>query len=208
MIAHASDATPPKGFESRPLALSDIATGGVWRRLYRSRFPDPLGYGFNPSRFSDPEPSLAPPARFGVVYLGSSLKVCFLEAILRDRSVGRTQALPIEWAELEEWTCAQLRIEGTLRLVDLRGDGLVRMGIPTDVARASSQELGRRWSRAFWSHDAKPDGIIYDSRLNGETNIAVYDRALAKLVVKATPQLTDCRSEVAKIIIDFDLAIL
>jgi hypothetical protein len=208
VIGRPSDALPPKGFESRPLVLSDVAPGGVWRRLYRSRFPDPLGYGFNPSRFSDPELNLASPARFGVVYLGSNVKVCFLEAILRDRGVGRTQAFPIEWAELEEWTCAELRIEHTLRLVDLRGDGLVRMGIPTDVARASSQELGRRWSRAFWSHNAKPDGIIYDSRLNGETNIAVYDRALAKITSKATPRLIDCRSELAKIIIDFDLAIV
>ena len=59
-----------------------------------------------------------------MVYLGSNVKVCFLEAILRDRGVGRTQAFPIEWAELEEWTCAELRIEQTLKLVDLRGDGL------------------------------------------------------------------------------------
>lgn len=203
-----SDAEPPKGFDSRPLVLSDVATGGVWRRLYQSRFPDPLGYSFDPSRFSDPEVSLFPPARFGVVYLGSNVKVCFLEAILRDRGVGRTQAFPIEWAEIEAWTCAELRIDEALRLVDLRGDGLVRMGIPTDVARASSQELGRLWSRAFWSHDAKPDGIIYDSRLNGETNIAVYDRALAKLSAITTPQLVECRAELANIIIDFDLAIV
>ena len=46
------------------------------------------------------------------------------------------------------------------------------------------------------------------SRLNGETNIAVYDRALAKITSKATPRLIDCRSELAKIIVDFDLAIV
>lgn len=199
---------PPKGFASRPLALADIAAGTVWRRLYQTRFTDPLGYGLGPSRFSDPETSFLPPVRFGVVYLGSSVKVCFLEAILRDRGVGRTRAFPIEWAELEMWTCGELRIDAALRLVDLRGDGLVRMGIPTDVARASSQDLGRAWSRAFWSHDAKPDGIIYNSRLNGETNIALYDRALTKVSATATPRLVDCRAELAIIINDFDLAIV
>ncbi len=199
---------PPKGFASRPLALADIAAGTVWRRLYQTRFTDPLGYGLGPSRFSDPETSFLPPARFGVVYLGSSVKVCFLEAILRDRGVGRTRAFPIEWAELEMWTCGELRIDAALRLVDLRGDGLVRMGIPTDVARASSQDLGRAWSRAFWSHDAKPDGIIYDSRLNGETNIGLYDRALTKVAATATPRLVDCRAELASIINDFDLSIV
>lgn len=199
---------PPKGFESRPLALTDIPAGTVWRRLYQSRFPDPLGYGLGPSRFSDPETGLVPPARFGVVYLGSSLKVCFLEAILRDRGVGRIGAFPIEWAELEAWTCGELRIDSPLRLVNLRGDGLVRMGLPTDAVRSSSQVLGRVWSRAIWSHDARPDGIAYESRLNGETNIAVFDRALAKVSAIATPRLVDCRSELAGVITDFDLAIV
>lgn len=199
---------PQKGFEKRPLAISQVAKDSIWRRLYLSRYPDPLGYGFGPSRFSDPETSLTPPARFAVVYFGSSVKVCFAETILRDRGVGRIESFPLEWAELENWTCAELRVNETLRLVDLRGDHLVRMGVPTDVARARSPDLGRLWSRAFWSHDEKPDGIVYDSRLNGETNIAIYDRALAKFSAVATPELVACRSELAGIIVDFDLAIV
>ncbi len=199
---------PPRGFASRALALAHIATGTMWRRIYQSRFPDPLGHGFGPSRFSDPETGLVPPDRFGVIYLGSSLKVCFVETILRDRGNGRLDAFPIEWQELETWTCAEVRGKMTLQLIDLRGDGLVRMGIPTDVARSSSQDLGRAWSRAFWSHDAQPDGIISDSRLNGETNLAVFDRAVTKLSVTATPRLVECRSELAAIINDLDLAIV
>jgi hypothetical protein len=202
------DEAPPKGFEKRPLAISEIAKGSIWRRLYLNRYPNPLGYGFGPSRFSDAKTRLAPPARFAVVYLGSSVKVCFLEAILRDRGVGRIKSFPLEWAELENWNCAELGVDETLRLVNLRGDGAVRMGVPTDVARARSQELGRLWSRALWSHDTTPDGIVYDSRLNSETNIALYDRALAKLSVIATPKLVESRSELARIIVDFDLAIV
>ena len=115
----ASGVLPPKGFASRPLVLADITAGAVWRRLYQTRFADPLGYGLGPSRFSDPETSFLPPARFGVVYFGSSVKVCCLEAILRDRGVGRTGAFPIEWAELEIWTFGEFRIDAALRLVDL-----------------------------------------------------------------------------------------
>jgi hypothetical protein len=203
-----SGVIPPAGFESRSLVLAEIPAGTVWRRLYQSRFPDPLGFGLGPSRFSDSETSLAPPARFGVVYLGSGVKVCFLEAILRDRGDGRAGAFPIEWSELEGWTCAEIRVDTSLTLVDLRGDGLIRMGIPTDVARARSHDQGRVWSHALWSHDTKPDGIVYDSRLNGETNIALYDRALPKVVPVAIPRLVDCRSELAAIIGDFDLAII
>ena len=180
----------------------------MWRRLYQSRFPNPLGYGFSPSRFSDPETSLIPPERFGVIYFGSSIKVCFVEAILRDRGVGRTHTFPVEWAELEAWSFAEIRVDTTLRVVDLRGDGLVRMGIPTDVARARAQDLARIWSRAFWGHDAKPDGLMYDSRLNGETNVVVFDRALPHLVAVATPRLVDCRGDLATILTDLDLAIV
>lgn len=199
---------PPAGFASRALSLIDLVPGATWRRLYQSRFPNPLGYGFSPSRFSDPETTLIPPERFGVVYFGSSIKVCFVEAILRDRGVGRTHTFPIEWAELEAWSCAEVRVETALRVVDLRGDGLVRMGIPTDVARASAQDLARIWSRALWAHDTKPDGLMYDSRLNGETNVVVFDRALPKLAAIATPRLIDCRSDLAAIITDLDLAIV
>ncbi len=199
---------PLAGFASRALSLIDLVPGATWRRLYQSRFPNPLGYGFSPSRFSDPETTLIPPERFGVVYFGSSIKVCFVEAILRDRGVGRTATFPIEWAELEAWSCAEVRVETALRVVDLRGDGLVRMGIPTDVARASAQDLARIWSRALWAHDTKPDGLMYDSRLNGETNVVVFDRALPKLAAVVTPRLIDCRSDLAAIITDLDLAIV
>jgi RES domain len=82
------------------------------------------------------------------------------------------------------------------------------MGIPTDTARASKQHLGRAWSSAFWSHDTKPDGIIYKSRMNNDTNIAIYDRALTKLTAIRTSRLVDLRSDLASIIKDFNLAII
>ncbi len=45
-------------------------------------YPDPLGFGKSPSRFSDTRRRIAE-NRFGVLYLGETLKVCFLEALLR-----------------------------------------------------------------------------------------------------------------------------
>jgi hypothetical protein len=55
------------------------------------------------------------------------------------------------------------------------------MGIPSDVARGSKQSLARAWSVAFHEHPAAVDGILYASRLNGQTNIALYGRAVSKL---------------------------
>jgi hypothetical protein len=54
---------------------------------------------------------------------------------------------------------------------------------PRDVAKASGQTLVRAWSVAFCEHPEKPDGIVYLSRLNGHTNMAVFDRAIAQLQV-------------------------
>ena len=85
---------PPRGFKTRPLVTSQIASGDVWWRLYRRSHTDPLGFSYGPSRFSDPRTDLIPPKRYGVVYFGSTVKVCFAEAILRDRGVGRLQAPP------------------------------------------------------------------------------------------------------------------
>jgi hypothetical protein len=36
---------------------------------------------------------------------------------------------------------------------------------------------------AFHQHPSAPNGIVYPSRLNGQTNLAVYDRATPKLRV-------------------------
>ena len=128
---------PPKGFESSGIELASIKTGTKWFRLYSSRYPDPLGFGFSPSRFSDPRLDLAEPDRFAVIYFGSSLKVCFLERVLRDQRNGRIGDIPIPYTELEQLVCAEITVIRPLKVVDLRGDCLVRMGVPTDAVRAS-----------------------------------------------------------------------
>jgi hypothetical protein len=55
------------------------------------------------------------------------------------------------------------------------------MGIPSNVARSMRQTLSRAWSVAFYEHPTAPDGIIYSSRLNDDSNLAVYDREIGKL---------------------------
>jgi hypothetical protein len=123
--------------------------------------------------------------------MGSSLKVCFLEAILRDQRNGAVGDYPIEESELRTRHYAEIEVAAELRLADLRGDGRVRMGVPSDVSGAASQTLGRAWALAFNEHPAAPDGIIYPSRLNGEINVAVFDRSIPKLrVVRHAPLIS------------------
>lgn len=174
---------PTAAFAAATLDLARVAAGDVLGRIYRQTFPDPLGFGKSHSRFSDPRRRIEA-NRFGVLYLGSSLKVCFLEAVLRDDRDGVVGDYLMDEAELDARRYAEVEVREALNLIDLRGDGSVRMGVPSDVPRGSKQTLARKWSGAFCAHPDEVDGIIYPSRLNGETNLAVYDRAVRKLAVQ------------------------
>jgi len=57
------------------------------------------------------------------------------------------------------------------------------------VAKGRRQSLARKWSLAFHDHPQKPDGIIYPSRLSGQTNLAVFDHAIVKLKVAQVVRL-------------------
>jgi len=193
---------PPAGYERGPLPLWTEPAGSVWTEAYMRCQTEPLGYQVSLSRFSDPSGT-----RFGVIYLGSSAKVAFAEVVLRDRGEAMLGPVLIPLAELESYTCADIRLTTDLRLVDLTGDGCVRLRVPTDVIGAKDQTAARAWSEAFFDHPAAPDGILYPSRLNEQRNIALYARALGKLASVAMPRLVERRDELATIIRDFDLAI-
>ncbi len=85
---------PTAAFAGVALDLATIDPGERFGRIYLSRYPDPLGFGKTKSRFSDPSRRIET-NRFGVLYLGSTLKVCFLEAVLRDERNGTVGDYPI-----------------------------------------------------------------------------------------------------------------
>jgi hypothetical protein len=178
---------PTKTFADVSLDLTDIPVGKRFGRIFHRLYPDPLGFGKSPSRFSDPR-RRPEEDRFGILYLGASLKVCFVEAILRDRRNGAVADYPIDETDLAARRYAEIEVISRLSLVDLTGDGCIRMGIPSDVIGASEQVASRWWSVAIHEHPAAPDGIVYPSRLNEERNLALYDRAVGKLsAVKSRP---------------------
>jgi hypothetical protein len=170
---------PTSAFRDVALETRTVAAGRRFGHIYPNEYPDPLGFGKTPSRFSDPRRRAAT-RRFGLLYLGSSLKVCFLETVLRDSRNGVVGDYPISESELNSRNFVAIEVVRPLKLVSLLGDDPVRMGVPSDVARGSQQTLARAWSAAFHEHPAAPDGIIYASRLNGETSLAIYGRAVTK----------------------------
>ena len=193
---------PRPNFARRKLVLANVPAGSTWRRLYESRHPDPLGYGPGLSRFSDPTGQA-----FGLVYLGSSAKVAFVETILRDSADGRGDDCVIDLAEIEKRSIATIQPIIDLRLINLTGDGLLKLGVPSDVVGARDQALAQQWSVALHDHPDQPDGILYPSRLNEERCIALYDRAISRLRVMASSRLMDCEIELAAILDDLQIAL-
>jgi hypothetical protein len=114
----------------------------------------------------------------------------------------------VAFDEIERRSLASIIPVEPLVLVDLTGDGPLRMGVPSDVVGAQDQSLARRWSVAFHDHPSQPDGILYPARLNEERCIALYARAIPKLKATVTPLLLECRSELAAILDDLDIAIV
>ena len=197
---------PPPGFANASLHLHTVAAGLRFGRIYLGTYPDPLGFGKTPSRFSDPRRRKFA-NRFGVLYLGDTVKVCFLEAVLRDQRDGVLGDLPIAESELYDRNFAEIEVTTPLTMVDLRDDGPIKMGVPTDVAKGSKQSLARKWAVAFNEHYSQVDGIIYPSRLNGHTNLAVFDRAIGKLKAVRTTKLIRAPG-LADILNDLNVAIV
>ena len=175
-----SSLDPPANFGSSDLDTVSVAAGERWGRIYQGRFSDPLGYGKSGSRFSDPRRRIAE-NRFGVLYLGRTLKVCFVEAVLRDDRDAVVGDLVMDELELTARRYAEIEIAQPLTLLDLRNDARLRQGVPSDVVGGKAHSLARRWSGAFQGHPARIDGLLYPSRLNGVENIALYERAVSKL---------------------------
>jgi hypothetical protein len=190
---------------SSPLTPAHPPVGSVWHHVFLDRFPDPLGFGFAPSRFSDPRGK--PSSRFGVYYVGETFEVAFLETIVRDKRNGNSGALILSANDLYDYVHVPITVRGRLDLVDLRGGNAVALGVPTNAVRASSHRLGQRASLAVYQRAERLDGIWYPSRLNGDENLAVYDRAVSKLSAGPRRKLGSC-PELAPILGTYRIALV
>lgn len=194
----------PHPLSSAPLVTTTFAVGRVWHHVFQGLYPDPLGFGTAPSRFSDPRKTVQ--TRFGVYYAGGSFESAVLETLVRDRKNLNPGLLLVSAAELEAFVHVPVLVAAPLTLVDLRGGNPIVMGVPTDAVRARSHRLGQRLSRVLYDHPLQPDGLCYPSRLNGDDVIAVYDRAIPKLSAGPRRPLSAC-PEIAPVLDRYRIAL-
>jgi len=146
------------------------------------------------SRFSHPLAAEEPygPDRYAVIYCAEDLLTAYLEVVLRDAHEYRDGAIVQRQSrDLDVHAVATIVIREALTLVDVTDIGPILLGMPTDALRARRHGPGRNWALAIHDHPARPDGILYPSRLANRTAIAVFDRAIGKLDAVATTPLAD-----------------
>ena len=140
------------------------------RVIHRDRRPTPLGAAPAPSRFSDPL------ERYAVLYASVTVRYAFWETLARNR-FARRRRRELPRSEVEARLGVSVGSTGPLALIDLRGDGPVRIGAPSAVAHDGNHAAGRALSAAV--HAGVP--VLFASRFTGDACVAVFDRAFGRL---------------------------
>lgn len=153
----------------------------VFRLIHFSHCGRPLGAIPSPSRFSDPA------KRYAVLYAAAAVRCGFWEAIVRNRFTHRRRR-EVPRSEVEARLVVSLRSQGSLSLIDLRGDGPIRIGAPTAVAHDTNHAAGRALSTIVYNHVPEADGFLYQSRFTGHDCVAIFERSFPSLMVlRITP---------------------
>jgi hypothetical protein len=163
---------PPPDLAERRLPLVEGGLcAGPWCRTYRSSY-DPVYFGRSrKARFDDPE------GEYGVLYAASDEFGAFIESFGREPGKRRFFA-----SQLANRRLAVLGTWRELKLVDLRGSGLARLGA-TGEMYSGRYELSQAWSRALYEHSEEPDGIAYRLKHDPDRyGIALFERMSEDLV--------------------------
>lgn len=159
---------PPVDLASRALPLVDLA--GPWFRVHQLHH-DPLYFGRSADgRFN------APDADYGVLYAGSDPHCAFIETFGQSTGV-----YTVTLAALVGRGLSRIESRRPLRLVDLTGPGLARLGADERLC-SGEHEVAQRWAQALWTHPAQPDGLLYRARHDpSRHSVAIFDRASVEL---------------------------
>ena len=177
-----------------PAALAQLVVrlevSGFVRVVRRAHAATPLGMGFGKTRFSSPSNA------FQLLYIAQDSRTAIAEAIIRDRFQYRTKRELLR-IEFDHYSITEVQNLKPLTLIDMRTDGAMLLGVPTDAVRSRAHNAGRVFSQRLFDN-TQADGIVYLSRLTGQTCVAVYDRAvLSKLLAPMAIDLPRLSSLVA-----------
>lgn len=158
---------PPPDLADRRPNLLTLGEGALVERFFTSTL-DPIHF----DRSRDGRLN-APDGADGVLYVAKQLRGAFAETFLREP--GRT-LLPLDL--LRRKARVTLKLSRSLRLVDLRGFGLARLGATAEIVHGGlPYDAPQSWSKALHDHPFVPDGIAYTARHDdGALCYVLFDR--------------------------------
>jgi hypothetical protein len=128
----------------------------------------------------------APAGEYSVLYAGSDVHCAFIETFGQS-----TGANLVTVAALATRSISRIESVRPLRLVDLTGSGLARIGADERLC-SGDHRLAQRWALALWRHPATPDGLLYRARHDpSRTAVAVFDRAQMAVSAVAVGSILD-----------------
>lgn len=152
----------------------------------------PPSYRIIPARHADTPLGTAPADSrfcaisdgFTVLYAAPDFATTFIETVVRDRFTHKHER-EVLLREVTEraWALITTKPRAKLAIVDLRDDGCVRLGAPTDAVNARNHSAGRALGRAIHADHEHVDAVLFSSRLTGADVYAVFDRAIDRLEV-------------------------
>lgn len=162
---------PPSDFGRFRLPL--IRAKGPWFRIHPAgRAPIHFSKSGD-NRFDDPL------GKYGTLYAALDFAGAFIET-----AGHRTGIRLVTRTWLEERALSTITARRPLKLVDLTGSGLPKLGADSRLF-SGEYRLSQRWGRAIWAHPSRPDGILYLSRHDPSCqSVAIFDRGTIRTTLK------------------------
>jgi hypothetical protein len=154
------------GLEDPPADLGKRRLRLVWMpetvvRISRAGYRDPFFWSrLGRNRFDLPD------GRYGVLYAAQDLETCVLE-VFGDRWL---KERVMSAAALPKFVVLTFAAGRELRVADLTGPALDRLGTDANLFAANDYAVTQEWSRQLMNHAPARDGMRYHSRkIHGNT---------------------------------------
>lgn len=187
---------PPVSLSSQRLPI--VTHSDALTRVHRVRV-NPKFFGKTGlNRFDSPH------GEFGILYTATDLHGAFIETF------GDTRNRTVTVSALNERAFARMELSRALRLVDLTGAGLARIGADARLF-AGEHVRAQQWSLAVWRHASAVDGLYYRARHDpSRFSVAVYNRASHVVTAVTQGSLMEAthRMTLARILDDYQFSLL
>jgi hypothetical protein len=125
----------------------------------------------------------SPTSAYGVLYCGDTPKTSFAESVLHSAGTSWNPALGgyvVSSSELDKRSLVTFKHpkKATLKMADLTGDALKRMGLNNDISAGPDYTDAQALSALLYAKHPKLDGICFVSRqLNTQRCFAIFERS-------------------------------